>query len=458
MASRAQTINVTCPSCKQPFVTDIHQIIDVGEEPALKWKLLSGQLNVATCSHCGMAGILGMPFAYHDPDKELLYVFVPGESGLMADDQQKLIGALTQDVMNSLPAEKRKAYLFSPQTFILLDSLINAILKADGITQEMIEAQQKRSKLVNELLQAKDDDEKLKELVESHSHEIDYEFFQTLTAMAGAAAEEENQELATALIGLRARLLKLQSPAAPPDAQPQIDPVDGTMTREELLQQLRDTEDDEQFEYLVAVGRPIIDYAFYVHIANLIEAAEKESRQDEAKSLTALRDRVLDLTARLDKEVQESLNEANELLVQFVQADDPAAAIREQIDRLSDMFFYVLTANIEHLSKEEGEEKANMVARLQEIARLAGDALEERMPAPLKLVNRLLRTEQADAQAELLDREASHVNQEMIDIIDALIAQFEPADRTPMVEQLTAIREMVVARISDAPANADEQG
>ena len=217
MATRAQTINVTCPSCRQPFGTQVFSVVDVSDQPALKRQLLAGQLNIATCTHCGMAGILGMPFAYHDPDKELLFVFMPNEAGLAANEQQKMIGTLTQDVMNSLPAEQRKAYLFSPKTFILLDSMVQAILEADGVTKEMIEKQRAQSKLINDLLQVRDDEERLKELVDQHTDEIDYEFFQMLTASAGAAAEENKGELASVLLALRSQLMKLRAPADAPD-------------------------------------------------------------------------------------------------------------------------------------------------------------------------------------------------------------------------------------------------
>jgi hypothetical protein len=53
-------------------------------------------------------------------------------------DQQKMIGRLTQQVINNLPPEQRKAYLLQPQQFFNLKTLIETILQADGITPEML--------------------------------------------------------------------------------------------------------------------------------------------------------------------------------------------------------------------------------------------------------------------------------------------------------------------------------
>jgi hypothetical protein len=451
MATRTRTISVSCPSCRQAFNTQVTSIIDVGDQPALKRKLLAGQLNVAACSHCGAAGILGMPFAYHDPDKELLFVFMPTESGLPANEQQKVIGSFTQDVMNSLPAEKRKAYLFSPKTFILLDSMVQAILEADGITKEMIEKQRAQSQLINELLQVSDD-ETLRDLAERHAEAIDYEFFQILTASAGAAAEEGKQDLANALLGLRSRLMKLLAPA---DAE-KLESTAEAITREDLLQRLRDSQDEEEFDELIAAGRPMIDYTFYLGIADLIEAAEKDGRRDDAQELTALRERILDATGRLDQEVQEAIGEANELLSRLVQSEDPATIIEEAADSLSDMFFYVLSANIDHLAKEGGEKDEDLIRRLQEIATLAGDALERRMPPVLKLINRLLRAETTAEREALLNEDPTLPNQELIDVVDALIAQFTPAENQSMSRRLTELRDLLASRVSLAASDGAE--
>jgi hypothetical protein len=44
-----------------PFTAEIHQVIDVGRNPELKRRLLSGGLNVAACPSCGFAAQLGTP-------------------------------------------------------------------------------------------------------------------------------------------------------------------------------------------------------------------------------------------------------------------------------------------------------------------------------------------------------------------------------------------------------------
>jgi hypothetical protein len=437
--SKSQTIRVTCPSCRQPFTTTIFRIIDAGEDPQLKRQLLSGRVNLAVCPACGMAGLLAVPFAYHDADKQILFVYLPAEAGLSGPDQDKLIGALTQEVMNSLPPERRKAYLLQPQTFLRLDPLFDAILMKDGVDAAALESQKKRMQLINDLLAAAGDDEQLKKLAEEHKAELDYEFYATLTSLAEVTAEDGDQAFASKMLGLRSRLMKLQAPpagAVSPEAELEV-------TREELLQRLLDAKDEREFEALTAVGRPLIDYTFYLDLANRIQAAEDAGEADEARKLSDLRERLLTLTQELDQEAQQALQEASDLLRQIYQSSEPEKLIAEHIDELDDLFFLVLTANMDQAAHAETAGGAEILTRLKHIADLAANAVEERMPPRLRLINRLLRAPDDAARQALLAAEPALVDAEFNKTLDALIERFHEEDRDDVAGRLRAIRDLL---------------
>ena len=97
-----QTVSVTCPVCGRQFPAQVQTIIDVGQDPEAKSKLLRGQINVATCPQCGNAGMLSAPIVYHDPDKELFLCFLPSE--LNSDEQHRFVGDMTNRLMSYLPS------------------------------------------------------------------------------------------------------------------------------------------------------------------------------------------------------------------------------------------------------------------------------------------------------------------------------------------------------------------
>ncbi|MRR29952.1 hypothetical protein EG834_06465, partial [bacterium] len=141
-------IQTSCPRCRQPILAEVQQLFDMNSDPTAKQRLMSRSTNVARCQACGYEGMMSTPIVYHDPSKELLLTFFPPEMGIPVNEQEKQIGPLINQVVNALPAEKRKGYLFQPQTMFTYQTLLDKVLEADGITKEMIEAQQKRVGLI----------------------------------------------------------------------------------------------------------------------------------------------------------------------------------------------------------------------------------------------------------------------------------------------------------------------
>ena len=133
----AQSITqIRCPNCSNPIQAEIIQLVDVGQDPASKARLLSGTLNLAACSICGYQGQIATPLVYHDPAKELLLTFIPVEIGMPKDEQERVLGRLITQATQSLETEHRKGYLFQPQAVLTMQGLIERILEADGITKE----------------------------------------------------------------------------------------------------------------------------------------------------------------------------------------------------------------------------------------------------------------------------------------------------------------------------------
>jgi hypothetical protein len=430
----SQITPIQCPVCGAQFSAPIESVIDVGRDPQLKAQFLQGNINVAQCPQCGTQAPMTAPLLYHDPANELALVLMPNELNLHHDDQQKIIGSLTNALISSLPPEQRKAYLLTPKTFITMQSLVNAVLEAEGITPEMLERQKDKARLINEFLQAKDE-ESLRNLVKEHDAELDYEFFQILTVSAQAAQADGQSEMAQALLGLRALLADLSSQGQ--SAVAEVDAALGlgeSITREELLSRLQAAESDEEFDALVAVGRPLLDYAFFQNLTGQIEAA---SDAESASQLKALRTRVLDATAKQDEEAQARMQQASELFKTILQADDPQATAREHLDEIDDAFFVVLSANIQHAESENHEEAARA---LQQLANMIIGLLEERLPPEVRLINQLLNAPYPDGTRQLLEDHREVLNPEFVAALDQLTAELEQSGDTDNANHMRQVK------------------
>lgn len=89
--SRSITHTFNCP-CGEAFEHTIYDYVNVATEPHLRYVVLAGLLNVATCPVCGRKAAIGRPFIYSDPEHQLLaYVHprndAPPEARMMILEQ-----------------------------------------------------------------------------------------------------------------------------------------------------------------------------------------------------------------------------------------------------------------------------------------------------------------------------------------------------------------------------------
>src|SRR5690242_11357251 len=78
--SRSTTHTFTCP-CGEVCNSTIYDYVNVAKEPPLRYIVLAGLLNVATCPNCGRKAAIAHPFIYSDPAYELLaYVHPRGDA------------------------------------------------------------------------------------------------------------------------------------------------------------------------------------------------------------------------------------------------------------------------------------------------------------------------------------------------------------------------------------------
>ena len=100
--SRSHTHTFTCP-CGTTFPATTYEYVNVAQDPQLRYTILSGMLNVATCPNCGRRAATANPFIYSDPEHNLLaYVHprsdAPEEARMLVLEQLRSVYVdLTQE-------------------------------------------------------------------------------------------------------------------------------------------------------------------------------------------------------------------------------------------------------------------------------------------------------------------------------------------------------------------------
>lgn len=437
-------IQTACPRCKQPILAEVQLLYDMNTDPTAKQKLLGRSTNTARCQSCGYEGLISTPIVYHDAEKELLLTFFPPELGLPLNEQEKQIGPLINQVVNALPPEKRKGYLFQPNSMFTYQTLIDRILEADGITKEMIEAQQKRINLIQRLISLPNAEDRIT-VIRQEAGIVDGETFTLLSTLVQSAAAQGDEGSAKAISQIQSELLNetdfgRQLLADSQETQSALKELDKAnkdgLTREKLLDILSTVKSDNSLVTLVSLTRSGLDYQFFQVLSERIEKEQGETKQ----SLISLRDKLLDLTRKIDEELKKRLADASTLFEAILKEEDPQSAIEKHAEEIDEFFTQAVQVEFEKAHSE------NNLERIEKIQKVV--SVLDKMTAPPKefeLIQKLLESHDEAEQKEILAQNADLVNDQFLQTINAVITEGTNRKQTPeMLEALNKIYKLAL--------------
>lgn len=426
-----------CPRCKQPITADVQMLFDLNTDPTAKQKLLGQTTNFARCQSCGYEGMISSPIVYHDPSKELLLTYFPPELGLPINEQEKQIGPLINQVVNALPAEKRKGYLFQPSTMFTFQTLIDRILEADGITKEMIEAQQKRVNLIQRLLSVPNPEDRIT-IIHQEEETIDGNMFAILSTLLQSAAMQGDEKTTKVLGQIQNEMLKetkigqklLADSQETKEALQQLEKAqkDG-LTREKLLDILTTVKSETSLATIVSVARSGMDYQFFQILSERIE----KEQEDKKQPLIELRDRLLSLTREIDLEVKKHLENANQLLETILEDEKLDESIEKHLPEIDEFFSQAVQIAFEKAREE------NNLARIEKIQKVI--SVIEKMTAPppeIEFIQALLEAPDEEIRKKLLEENLEKINDQFLTTVNSIISEGETRKQSP--ELMEALR------------------
>lgn len=443
--------NIQCPNCGHTINATVENLINVSEDPQAKARLLTGRVNAIQCPSCGVVSTIASPLLYHDNEKELLISFVPMELGLSKAQKEKAIGDLMRELTSRLPRNAIKGYLFQPREALTMQGLVDQILQADGVTPEMMEQQRARIHLVEELMRASPD--ALLPLIQQHDAEIDEQFLQALVIMAQRAAQEnrldvtqrlmavQEQVLAHSTIGQELAQMSQVQEAAVREVAADLNNLGEDVTLDNLLDLVigyADQEDKQQS--LVGLVRPALDYNFFQALTERIGQAPAGDRE----KLEALRNRLNQLTALVDQQQQQAVQDAVALLQAMINDENPEALIRDNVEFIDDTFMAVLSANIQE-AERRGDISAS--ARLKAMYQQIISILQESMQPELRFVNQLLSSDSDETARQMISDHAKEFGGELLQVMDAVGQMLAQHGETEMIEKLSFLRQAAVQEL-----------
>jgi len=415
-------IQTSCPNCSQPLAAEIFQVIDVNKEIKLKEVLLAGGLNFAQCQVCGFQGQLPVPLVYHDKEKELLLTFTPPDTSKTMQEKEAALAPLLKQVIDNLEPKDRKGYLFQPQSMLTMNNLVKNVLLADGITEEMIQDQQEKMKLLDTLFNQ--DGETLKKTVIENNEKIDREFFAMFAEIAQriiANRDEQSIEKIRTVqdvlmvetdIGkeILAETQEIQA------ATQSLEALGKNLTRASLLELVINAPNLERVKALAGLVRPAMDYEFFQTFTERIEAAVEKDR----KAMIEKRNLILKVTQEIDEQLKQKAAAAVETINQIIENKSIEESLMQNIGLVDQIFVQALSEEI-NLADEgkEDERKTKLIKLFQIIQELT-------TPPELKKVEELVAISDNSNKLEaVLNEMDPELSEKVINYLTSIITNYE---------------------------------
>jgi hypothetical protein len=406
------------------ITANVEQLFDVTQDPQAKQRLLGGISNMARCPHCGYQGRLATPIVYHDNEKELLLTFFPPELNMQLNEQERLIGPMIKQVTDRLPPEKRKGYLLKPVANLTYESMMQTILSKDGITPEMLKEQQDRVQVIERLLQASSKDVR-SELIKQNINLFDEQFFALFSRLAQSAAGSGQEPVARAMVDLQNQLLEetefgrnlKESVGELEAATKALQEVGQGLTREKLLDLVLQSPSDARTRAYATIARGGMDYQFFQLLSERIDKVSG----DEKARLESIREKLLDFTNEIDKQMEARYKQAQEFVESLLAQDDVVKAVRDNLNNFTQDAVDVVNQMLRQASEQNDYTRMGKLQKVVEILR------EVSTPPEVSFIEQLLDAPDDGTLDKMLDANKDLLNDQFMEALIGLVAQVDQA-------------------------------
>jgi hypothetical protein len=364
---------------------------------------------------------MSTPLVYHDPDNELLLTYIPVELNIPKEEQERVIGHLINQAVKDLPTEMRKGYLFQPQPVLTMQSLMERILEADGISREEIEAQRAKMRLFEDLVRTPE--ENLTAFISDHDDEMDGAFFQLAGLTLQATSDPEAHEALNQRLGKALELTTYGKELAAQEAElraaaESLKEAGEELNREAILDLIIEAPNDRRILALVNLTRPALDYPFFQEFTERIDSA----KGDEADRLIAVRSRVLEITQQIDQVQEARAAQATSLLRSLLETENLDQALQTALPLIDNLFLSILESNIQ--AAKEADDKA-LLAKLETIHERIQQWIKNSLPPGLLLAQEILEIQDEDQAITLLAESSQKIDEQFLGSLIAAAERFE---------------------------------
>jgi hypothetical protein len=211
----------------------------------------------------------------------------------------------------------------------------------------------------------------------------------------------------------------------------QLQSAGKSLTREKLLEMVIKAPNDTQLSVLASLGRPGMDYEFFTLLSERIDQARDEGRE----RLITLRDKLLEMTRAIDKQMEERLSLAKKNLNAIIQAKEIKEIMMQNLSLVDEFFVQAFNEEMETARKVSDLEKISKLKQVEEVVDKASAP-----PPEVGLIQEFL--EAANSESDLqkkLEEHKAEITPEFMDILSNLLVRTESENDAELKVRLNKV-------------------
>jgi len=195
------------------------------------------------------------------------------------------------------------------------------------------------------------------------------------------------------------------------------------LTRESLLElMIESAGSDARLTTLVTMARGGLDYTFFEQLSAKIDASTGE----EQAKLSALREKLLQLTAAVDAALKAQLDQAQALLDEILNSENIEEATEKALPRVDQAFADVVNHAAEHAQADKDQAKLEKLMRIIAVVQATSQS-----GAALQMIEILLQAEDETARRQIFEKAGDAIDAEFLQMLNELIGQMEKSNEQP---------------------------
>jgi hypothetical protein len=288
----------------------------------------------------------------------------------------------------------------------------------------MLKEQQDRVQVIERLLQATSPDVRA-EIIKQNLNLFDEQFFALFSRLAQSAAASGQEPVARAMVELQKQLLEetdfgrqlKETVGEMEAAQKALQEAGQGLTREKLLELVLASPGDARTRAYVSLARAGMDYQFFQLLSDKLAGASGE----EKTKLEAIREKLLDFTNELDKQIEARYKQAQEFVESLLSQDDIVKAVRDNLDAFTQDAVDIINQMLRQASEKSDYARMGKLQKMVEVLR------EVSTPPEVAFVEQLLDAPDDAAVEQMLESNSALINDQFMQSLIGLVAQVDQA-------------------------------